>query len=136
MAGARYGLLLGLAFFVFTHLAPQPAGAITLFGLFTLQLSWAAVIYWRRTGLPFATAAMVNGAVMSLCVVVLAAIGHPFPDMAPESWVFFVGGGITGTLLMRIESQVNHTKCKELARFMEHKSVWDIVTGRHIPQIR
>ena len=101
-----------------------------------MQLSCGAVTCWRRTGLPFASAALVTGAVMSLCLVVLAAMGHPFPDLAPESWVLFGGGCVSGPLFLLIESRVNRAKWKQWARYMEQKNVWDIVTGRHIPQMR
>jgi hypothetical protein len=136
MAAAHYGLLLSVAIFVMTQLMPQPAGSVILFGFFAVQLSWGAVTCWRRTGLPFATAALVNAAVMSLCLVVLEASGHPFRALAPASWVLYVGGVITTALLIWIESRVNQPKWKEWSRLMEHKNVWDIVTGRHFPELR
>lgn len=136
MTSARYGLFLAVAIIVLTSIVPQPAGAIVLFALFTVQLSWGAVICWRRTGLPFMTATLVHGAVMSLSLVVLEASGHPLRDLAPESWVPYIGACVTGPLLMRIESRVNQTKWEEMARHMEDMTVWDIITGRHFPQLR
>lgn len=137
MAGANYALFLVFAILVFRELMPQPAGSIILFGLFSVQLSWSAIICWRRTGLPFVTAALVHGAVMSVCLAVLAAMGRPFREMSAESWVLFVGASVTGPLLIHIESRVNKPKmnaCREY--MMEHKNVWAILTGRHIPQLR
>jgi len=136
MAPALYGLIIGGAFFVFTRLVPQPLGSIVYWGFFSVQLSLGAATCWRRTGLPFASAALVTGAVMSMCLVVLAAMGHPFPDLAPESWVLFGGGAVIGPLFLLIESRVNRTKWRQWARHMEHKNVWDIATGRHTPQLR
>ena len=136
MASALYGTLIGIALLVFTRLVPQPAGSVILWGFFSVHLSWVAVTCWRRTGLPFASAALVTGAVMSLCLVVLAAMGHSFPDLAPESWVLFAGGCVIGPLFLLIESRVNRAKWQQWARFMGQKNVWDIVIGRHIPQIR
>jgi len=121
---------------VCTRLMPQPMGSVIYWGFFSVQLSWFAVTCWRRTGLPFASAALVTGAVMSICLVVLAAIGHPFPDLLPESWVLLGGGFVLGPLFLLIESRVNRVKWKQWARHMEHRNVWDIVTGRHIPQLR
>lgn len=135
-AGAYYGALLGVASLILREIAPQPAGSIILFALFTVQLSWGAVICWRRTALPFMTAALVHGAVMSLSLVVLEASGRPFSDLAPESWVFYAGGVGTVVLLMRIESRVNQPKWKALGRHMEHQTVWNILTARHFPEIR
>lgn len=136
MASAQYGFFLGIALAVFMGIAPQPAGSIIIWGFFSVQLSWAALTCWRRTGLPFATAALVNAAVMSLCVAVLAALGHPIHDWAPESWVLFAGCAVTGWLFLSIERRVNQPKWKEWSRHMKHKTAWDIVTGRHIPQLR
>jgi hypothetical protein len=39
-------------------------------------------------------------------------------------------------LFLVIECRVNRAKWKQWARYMEQKNVWDIVTGRHIPQMR
>lgn len=136
MTGAYYGLFLGVVMFVMMNLIPQPAGTVIFFALVTVQLSRGALICWRRTRLPFMTATLVHGAVMSLSLVVLEASGHPFRNLAPESLVLYVGGVVTAVLLMRIESRVNQPKWKALARHMEHQTVWDIVTGRHFPEIR
>src|SRR6266542_6007357 len=87
MASAMYGVVIGIGSVVFTRLMPQPMGSIIYWGFFSVQLSCGAVTCWRRTGLAFASAAMVNGAVMSICLVVLAAMGHLFPDLGPASWV-------------------------------------------------
>jgi hypothetical protein len=125
-----------IALFVFTRLAPQPTGSVILWGFFSVQLSWGAVTCWRRTGLPFASAAMVTAAVMSLCFVVLAAMGHAFPDFVPESWVLIGGGVLLGPLFLLIESRVNRAKWQQWARYMEHKNAWDIFTMRHIPNLR
>ncbi|MEX2271781.1 MAG: hypothetical protein WD690_09935 [Vicinamibacterales bacterium] len=111
-------------------------GAIILWSFFSIQLSWVALTCWRRTGLPFATAGMACGAVMSMSLVVLAVMGQPFPDLAPESWVLFGASALLAPLFLLIESRVNHAKWQEWSRYMEHKNVWDIITGRHIPQIR
>ena len=137
MAGANYGLFVAFAILVFKELMPQPAGSIIFFGLISVQFSWGAIIYWRRTGLPFVTAAMVHGAVMSVCLAVLAAMGRPSREMSAESWVLLVGASVTVPLLIHIESRVNKLKMKTCREYMmEDKNVWAILTGRHIPQLR
>lgn len=119
MALGLYGVLVGGVMFALTTLAPQPAGAITFWGLICVQLLWSARTCWHRTGLPFATAAMVNGSVMSAGLVALALMGQPFPNLAATSWVIFGCGAAVGPLLLLIESRVNQTKWKEWARHME-----------------
>ena len=136
MAAALYGVTIGIGFVVFTRLMPQPLGSLIYWSFFSVQLSWGAMTCWRRTGLPFATAAMVTGAAMSACLAVLAAMGHPFQALAPESWVLFVGGTVLGPLFLLIESRANRVKWQQWGRYMENKSFWDIVTGRHIPELR
>jgi hypothetical protein len=136
MAPGLYGALIGVASFVFTKLLPQPIGSVILWAFFCAQLSWGAAICWRRTGLPFVSAAMVTSAIMSRCLAVLAAMGHPFPTWPPESWVLYAGGAALGPLFLFIESRVNRAKWEQWAHHMERQTVWDIVIGRHIPELR
>jgi len=136
MAAALSGMLIAGAFVVFVSLAPQPIGSVFFWTITCVRLSWGAVTCWRRTGLAFATAAMVQGALTSVCLAVLAAMGHPFPNLAPDSLVLFAGAVITGPLLLMIESRVNKAKMQQWSAHMEHGSVWDIVSGRDIPRLR
>ena len=121
---------------VLIKITPQPAGAILFWSFICIQLAWVALTCWRRTGLPFATAAMINGSVVSAGLVVVALLGQPFPNLAPASWVLFSGGAVTGPLLLFIESRVNREKWQEWGRQMEHKTLWHVLTGRHIPDLR
>ena len=136
MTGAYYGLFLAIAIFVTTKLMPQPAGAVTLFALYAVWLSRAAVICWRRTGLPFMTAALVNGAVMSMCLIVLIATGRPYEDLGLEGWLIIGGFSVTAAFFVHIESRVNRQKMDEWRRYAERKNLWDVLRGRHIPQLR
>ena len=136
MAASLYGGLVGIAFFVFTTLVPQPVGSVILWALLSVQLSWGAAICWRRTGLPFATAALMTGAITSTCPAVLAAIGHPYPAWPLESWVLFAGGALLGPLFLFMESRVNRVKWRQWAEHMERQTVWDILIGRHFPELR
>jgi len=136
MAPALYGMLFGIAFFVFSRLVPQPMGAVILWSVIAIQLSLLAGTCWRRTGLPFASAAMFHGAVTSLCLVVLALMGQPFPNLTAGSWVFFGGEALVGPVFLLVESRVNGVKWSKWARHMERTSAWDIFTGRHIPDLR
>jgi hypothetical protein len=136
MAATAYGFFIGIVFFVLSDLIAQPLGSLVFWSVVGIQLSWAAVTCWRRTGLPFATASMASGAVTSGCLVVLAAMGSPFPNLAPESWVFFAGATALGPLFLFIESRVNPSRWKQWAQHMERTKAWDMFTGRHIPQLR
>ncbi len=121
---------------VLLRFVSQPAGAIIFWSLICIQLSWGALTCWRRTGLPFAAAAMINGAVMSAALVILALMGQPFANLAPTSWVLVGCEAAVGALFLFIESRVNRDKWTDWARHMEHRTPWHIITGRHIPDLR
>ena len=136
LASGLYGVFIGIAIVVFTRIAPQPTGSIVLWSFFAVQLAWGAVTCWRRTGLPFATTAMGIGGTLSASLAVLAATGRVFPDLPRELWIPLGIGLISGPLFLLIESRVNRAKWKQWSDYMERKNVWDILTARHIPQLR
>ena len=136
MAAVSYGVFLASMSIVFKELLPQPAGTVMFFGFFTAQISWFAITIWRRTGLPFMTAAMVIGAVMSLCLAVLAAVRRPYQEMSAESWALMIGAGVSAMLLVHIESRVNPSKLKQCRQHTGPTRFWDMLTGRNIPRIR
>lgn len=137
MAGAGlYGVLVGLVFVGFAGVAPQPTGSVLFWTVLAVQLAYGAAICWRRTGLPFATAAMTLGSAVSVWLALLATTGRVFPDLTVGEWfVAAIGIGVPPVLLL-IESRVNRSRWQEWAHYMEHKSAWDIATGRHIPRLR
>jgi hypothetical protein len=73
---------------------------------------------------------------LSADVVTLAFMGQPFPNLAPASWVLSGCGSALGPLFLLIESRVNPERWAEWQRRMEDKTPWDILTGRHIPDLR
>jgi hypothetical protein len=79
---------------------------------------------------------MTTGAVMSGCLVVLAAMGQPFPHLDASSWVLYAGGAALGVFFLLVESRVNRAKWQAWARHGRTTSAWDILTARHIPRLR
>jgi hypothetical protein len=137
VGAALYGILIGTAFVALTRLAPQPNGSVVYWAFFTLQLSWGAVTCWRRTGLQCASAAMAVGGVISASLAALAATGRVFPDVPPAAWLLLGSGVVVVPGLLWLESRVNPVKWRRWARYMQQRnSLWDILTGRHIPQLR
>jgi hypothetical protein len=135
-AAAQFGLLLAVTTVVATEVAPQPHGSIILWSFFTVQLAWAARVCWRRTGLPYATAAMGEGAVVSAMFAILAANGHVFPNISAAYWVVVAIGLAAGPLLLWVESRKNPERWRAWKNYMERVSLWDVVTMRHIPKLR
>jgi hypothetical protein len=133
---AIYGFFLGIGALLFIQAAPQPVGSILWWGFFAGQLTWGAVVCWRRTGLPFATAAMGIAATTSGTLTALAAAGHIFPDL-PIRWLVPVGAGfISAPLLLLVESRIHQSKWRRWKEYMEPMNAWEIFTGRHIPHLR
>jgi len=136
MGPSVYGMLVGVVIAVFTVILPQPAGSAIMWGLLSCQLSWSAVACWRRTGFPFATAAMVDGAVVSVCLFLLTLSGSDVSGLSREALVLLGGGTIGMVLLLVIEARTNPTKWRRWAQHMRHQTVWNIATGRHFPNLR
>lgn len=133
---AVIGLLFGVTYVACSYFAPQPAGAICWWGFFAVQLAWGAVLIWRRTGLPFATAAAaIAGATMAM-VAGLAAAGHVFPSLPPIGWVLFVLGLVAGPVCYGIESRVNRSRWTRWTEYQKDKNAWDQLLWRHIPDLR
>jgi hypothetical protein len=135
MAPVMFGALIGVTFAALSRLQP-PLGAIVFWGVATFLLVRHAVIGWRRMRLPFALAADLHAASISLALVILAIMGQPFPDLSPTSWVFFAIGASVSPILVLIESRVHAAEWRAWGRYMEQKTVWDIVAARHIPDLR
>ena len=135
-AGALYGLLLFFVMEMFTRRLPQPDGSIVMWALFAAQLTWAAVICWRRTGLLLSTVAMGEAAVLLACFAVLAAKGRVFPDIPAPVWVLVGISTVSGPVLFAIESRVNRAKWQEWRHYMDRMSLWDLLRFRHIPHLR
>jgi hypothetical protein len=133
---AIYGFFIGIGALLFMQNAPQPVGSILWWGFFAGQLIFGAVLCWRRTRLPLATAAMGIAAVTSGMLSVLAAVGHEFPDL-PHQWWLPVGAGlVAGPLLFLVESRIHRSRWKLWRQYMEPKTAGDIFRDRHIPDMR
>ena len=114
LAAALYGVLLMVVFELFAKF-PQPIGSITMWGLFAAQLTWVAVICWRRTGLLYATAAMAVGAGMFACLTLLAATGQRFPNLPLGWWIVVWCAAASGPILFFMESKKNEAQWREWA---------------------
>lgn len=132
---AVYGLVRGVGSVLLTRIAPQPIGSILWWGVLAGQLTWGAALCWRRTALPFATAAMAIGAATSAILTTLAVTGRVFPDLGRGWWVLVGLGFVAGPLCLLVESRLHRAKWLQWGRYMERKNAWDIFTGLHIPDL-
>jgi hypothetical protein len=104
--------------------------------LFAVQLAWIARVCWCRTGLPCAAAAMALASTASAIVAVLAWEGHR-ANSIPLSWLIplaVVAGA--APLCLLIESRLHRPEWAAWRDYEEDKSLWDFLTGRHIPDLR
>lgn len=136
VGSAMYGCVLALGFFLATKIAPQPAGSVLWWGVLTIQLGIAARLCWRRTALPFVTAAMTIAAAGCALLATLAAAGMVYPDL-PAAWWPLVGAGMVASpTLVLVESRVSRARWDRWRVSMQRCSLWDILRGRHIPNLR
>jgi hypothetical protein len=137
-AAAQFGLLLGVAIVAVSEVAPQPVGWVVFCTVWAMAGTWSAVICWRRTGLPYATASMVEGAFTMALLAVLAATGRVLPGVAPPIGWFIVHAlsVVAGTLLLWVESKKNPERWRAWRDYVERVTLWDVLRGRHIPDLR
>lgn len=97
---------------------------------------WGGTVLWRRTGLPFATAAVFLATAVAALLAVLAIAGWPFPYLfhgwlAPVTALLFFAPG-----LLIVESRVHPRQWAQWKAYAEDKNAWDILLGRHVPYLR
>lgn len=131
-----YGACLGLGFVAVQRLAPQPIGWVVWWLAFAVQLARGATLTWRRTALPFATAALCLGATAAALIAVLSAAGFIFPDYPLRLAVLVYSLMVAGPLCLLIESRVHRAEWLRWRKDMQAKSAWDILLGRRIPNPR
>ena len=138
LGSAFYGLLITLVMFLVGVVAPQPAGSLVLWGGLAIHGAWGATVLWRRTRLPFATAAVAAGVFASIAFAVLSLYGYTFasPPRELRSALLIVCLVLLIPLLLFLESNVHPAEWQRWKRFMENKTAWDIVRARHIPDLR
>ena len=134
-AGAQYGLLLGIPVTLMMTVGRPgfKAGVLTLLALHMLL---GAVTLWRRTALPYSTAADVLGCLTFLWMARNTLIaGEIVPPTVPS----LAGALCTillGTGMLWLESRVHPEAWAAWRDFMRDKSGWDIAMLRHIPNLR
>jgi hypothetical protein len=114
----------------------QPGGVTLWFTFNAVQLAWVAEVCWRRTGLPYATAAMLLGSTASAIIAVLAWEGHRSNAIPVASFILLVMVGAAAGLCFLIESHVHRAEWTAWRADQEDKRLWDFLSGRHIPYLR
>lgn len=138
MQAALYGLLFGVVMFLLGDVAPQPAGSLVLWGGLALHGSWGARVLWRRTRLPFATAAVLVAVLLSLTFASASLEGYTLATPPQDlRWVVtIVGLALLSPVLLFVESKAHAAEWARWKEFMEDKTAWDILLGRHVPDLR
>jgi hypothetical protein len=135
VGAAVYGLLGGVWMFMLGRVAPQSAGSVVLWGGYAVYGVWGGITLWRRTGLPFATAAVFLATAIAL-LMALAIAGWPFPQR-PPGWLTPVTALLLLLpILLVVESRVHPGQWAQWKAYAEDKNAWDILLGRHVPYLR
>ena len=131
-----YGALTGVLVAALLSPYVQPLGSILLWGITAVQLGLVALVLWRRTGLPFATASMAVGAATGLVLCLRAVGGHRFPEDGLP-WITVPLVGILLALLgFLLESRIHRAAWNVWRRRAREATTLDFITLRHIPDLR
>jgi hypothetical protein len=136
MAGVQFGLLIVTVMFIVKTFTPQPVGSVLVWAALAVQFAWIGLVTWRRTRLPFASAGMFLGA---LGMGMVAFLGGSLSDALSTSTVTalaLVVLFVTASLCRLVESQRHPRKWREMKARFEHATISDVITGRHIPNLR
>jgi hypothetical protein len=136
MAGFRYGLSLGFAMAIL-RVACGDAVAWLIFWLATaMQLGVGASLVWRRTRLPRMTGAFGLGAAQSAMFAMLAARGVQFRDLLFDHPVLVTTLLCVPAVLLFSERWFSKEKWDTCKHYAERATVGDLLTYRHIPNLR
>lgn len=136
MAGAAYGLLLGVSMAALTAMWPGGAGWAIFFAVAAVQLTAGAVVVWRRTALVVMTGAFAWGAAASAAFAILAAGGVP-TDALLRQHPFVVGPVLAvPPMLMFSEKWLHPVHWQRFKAASERVSLLDMLRFRHIPDLR
>jgi hypothetical protein len=140
MAGARYGLFLGLLMVALGQWAPQPAGSILLWTMLSVQSGVGLWIEWHRLRLPWLAAGGIAALAVSLAMIPVSALGFNLATMIsalPLPVVVAIWSGVLCVpLSIGLEALRGSAEWRAWAAHMEHATLWDMLTFRHIPRLR
>ena len=136
IGSAIYGAILGVAFTALRASMPHAVAEGIWWALLGAQLTFGAVVTWRRTALPFASAAMGIGAAGSLVLLSAALNGQELGTVV-RTWPISMGIlAASGPLCFLIESRAHRAQWLQWKRHMQDATPLDIFLARHIPDLR
>ena len=111
-------------------------GYFVFWGLIFAQNAVGAVLIWRRTGLPYRTAALAIGAAASGLLLALSIGGGQLP-LLPLAWIAVLGVLVAVALFcMRAEKRVHPKEWAEIKARTKKTSAWEMILFRHVPVLR
>lgn len=135
-AAMKYRALLGFLTPLFTYALPQPAGSIVLWGVFAVQLAWAATLIRKRTHLFFSSLAMAMGSAVSVMAVALLVAGYEL-IMLPMPWAAVYWLGVVAVpVTLYVDMFARPDEWEAWKRHMDDATLRDMLRGRHIPDLR
>jgi hypothetical protein len=120
--------------------APQPAGSILLWTMLSVQSAAGLWIEWRRLRLPWLTAGGIAALLVSLVMIPLSARGLNLATIAtalPVPAVVAIWSALLCVpLSVGLETLRASPEWRAWSAHMEHTTVWEMITYRHMPDLR
>ena len=69
-------------------------------------------------------------------MAVLAMRGRVLPQLPAWAFGVLIANVAIGAVCYIVESRVNRAKWQQWRSFMEDKTEWDVLLGRHVPDLR
>ena len=136
MAGSLYGVFVGAVIVFFTIALPEPLGWAICWSIFAVQLAVGAVVVWRRTGLHAMTCSFVWASGIAAVFAIACSRGMTFEDVLRRDPLLLVASISVAAALMFSERWWHPAAWAQFKRKADDSSVFDILTFRHIPDLR
>lgn len=140
MAGLKAGLFFVAMMFVLGRWAPQPAGSVVLWSLFSAGSAVGAWVVWRRLRLPWFTLGLIIALLVSVAMIPISARGLDLATIAdalplPAAIAIWSALAIV-PLSAGLESLRESPEWRAWAARTERATLLEMLTFRHVPAVR
>lgn len=134
-AGAKYGALFGVLFFVL-NAWNSPIAWASFWAVQTVMLAIYTKLTWRRTGMFWMTAGGADATLAAAALVVASLAGYSLGKLAAPWMLFFGINGAVLVLTHALSWLLERDRYRQWKQYMEPMSLRDMLLFRHIPHLR